>query len=453
MTVAVPAAAWILDWTPSQEVKADTWRVYWRLGGTEDPWSLYGETTDLSMALEGLPAVGIVEVALAAVVDGIEAPEERWERVSVVPGSAQDLEVVPDVSGWAVDQAEHVLAFTWAKPTAPNLRDLEVREGALWASGQVLAHLPVDAGRGETPWRWGGAAASFMAKFRSHDGRYSGTAASASLTVRQDPDWIAQGSVDEHTAGFTGTKTDTEVSGGNLRNERLPGWASITDDYTTLNREWWRPSLNNGTYVTAAVDAGVVVDERIEALLTISIVGVGTTDWRDMHCPRVPLPTQDPDTQMPGDLITSGEEVIAGRTVLIEIDTTQDDPAGTPTWDGFRRWVPGRTYRYRGVRLRLTIDDVWPFAWITVSGFTWRRRRKNLKAEQEVGVSATGGTSVTWNSPFTVAPAIAQPRVVGQPKWYVTVSSETASGCSIQVYNDSDVEQDTATVHMVAAGV
>jgi hypothetical protein len=448
-------AKWEVTWTPVAGSLADSYNVYSRHAGDLD-WVSEGSTTATRITLEIAASPRLREVGVSTVVAGLESPEDEWTTVSFTPSAVVDLTTPADVTNFNVGQSGGRVAFRWDAVNSDDLDEYEIRQGPGWNSATKVHTAPGSAHSALFSWASSGAK-NYQIKAKSKGGVWSAAAAAASITIKGDDYYPIQTTNDESTPGFTGTKTGTAVDTGALVPEALPvAYSSWTNTYSTYTHPWWWPRIPEGTYVTATVDAGAVIDDLIEVDLAVG-QGAGSTDYAEWKGQLYPELDDTADTEVVNNIdavsvyegVTSAEVLINSVDVKIEIDTAQD---GVPTWDGYRIWVPGSVYTFRQVRLRFTFGMLWPWLFPKITGLTWYTRRQNRKGEGTATVSATGGTAVTWDTTFTAAPTVTV-SVIGTTAVFATADTITVSGCNVRTWDADGVELDAGTVHVQAMGV
>lgn len=437
-----------LDITPPEGALYSEYRVYWRdrAGGE---WSSKGSTSSRTIRIADLPSSGEYEFAVVPVTNGIEAGEELWSIVEWAPERVAP-DVTPDaVTNFSAQQSGNDVILAWDEP-AQEVGWYEVRIGPTsWDLSLYETDVVAPATRCYLGIRTTGSQTYRIAAYSP--GGVRGATASATINGEANDYEQTTGTVTEAPT-FGGTKTGTEVSSSKLQltadTALASGWTAIANTYT------WPPLLGHrgtGTYVTATVDAGAVVRERIDMNLVVS--PTTPTVYADQHRYIVrPTLTAAGEATGTGDRFTSDLNFpsgapVDGIDVDIEIDTAQD---GVPTWDGYRRWCPGAVYTFRQVRLRVTLTASW---WrnLQISTMTWKRRRQNRKDEALVTVSGTGGTDVTWTTTFSAAPKVTA-TVESATAYHATVSDVTASGCKVRIFDAAGAEQASGTVHVHAMG-
>lgn len=451
-----------VDWTPTGDGSADEFNVYYRAVGVPT-WEPVGTTRASSLEFDVAKTWDTLEIGIAPVVQGIEAHEEDWTITDIRPSSLVDFDAPPDLVNFACVQDGHFIIARWDKVADPDGSYVEIRDGSSWDSAIVAFRAPVEGLSCRFGWMASGST-TYAAKVVDQHGQYSATALTATVVVQSGTYWPVQGTHDEDAGGYAGTKTDVEVVSTNLQPEALPaaytGW---TNTYTTYTHPWWWSFIPGGTYVTDAQDAGAVVDEKLDIDITHAAVDTtpAYTEWRGQLHPQFDDTENTPTALDPGEpgvyeAIHYDGGLVAGVDIGLEIDTTPDDPAAAPTWDGWRKWLPGGIYRYRGVRLRVTFNMPWPFIYPRFTGFTWYRRRLNRKQETTGTTDGSGNFDWTYEEAFTTAPVLSLgPLESGAGTTPgMRIISVTATTCRVKMFDTTDGSNMTSeTVHIIAAGV
>lgn len=431
--------------TPPEGSVIDAYAVYWRPAGSTGPWAPRGYSAVERITLDDLPTQGRYEFAVAPIVAGLEASSERWTIVDWSPESTEDF-TAPAVPGnFRAGQEGASVVLAWDQAQDPYISHVEIRMGgAAWIDGIEVARVPYP-GTSVRVGTWWTGSQTYRARTVSHQGLVS-TDVSATLDVEADSYAPVQATVDEDGGGFASTKSGTEVSSSKLRITKLPtteaGFTSAESGYTTGE---YLPHVGTGTYVTAWQDRGAVVRERVEVQCAFARES-GTII--ESMCTVPERLAADPGALSIGDRLLETGVPTAGSSIGVEIDTAQD---GVPTSDGWRVWVPGTVYLFRQYRLRFTLSSI-GFHSLEISTLKHRGRRLNRKDEVAVTVSGTGGTAVSFTTPFTAAPKVTA-TVIGTTARSAVVSSVTASGCDVRIFDDTGAEQSSGTVHVHALGV
>lgn len=213
--------------------------------------------------------------------------------------------------------------------------------------------------------------------------------------------WDSQGSVD--SLG----QIDTVVGAG--------GWGLI-DSLGGI--------VASGTYMFAgALDLGSVEKSRLTA--TIDALSFDTGDLIDYRY----------------DLIDSWESIdgdrISDTAVSLYVRTTNDNPAGTPTWSAWQRFSMG-DYEARAFQWKVVLESVSATHNIVVTGLSVDVDMPDRRESGRDIVSSVGATAITFNKPFRVAPVMgitAQNMAQGD---YFSLTPKTAAGFTITFFNASN---------------
>lgn len=436
--------------SPPEGVLATKANIYKR-GDIDEPWTYVREIDVAEGFSIDLTEEGPQEFAAAFIVNGKEQPEDLWPMNVIQTTTTTALEDIGTPANFAIRQEGPDLLCRWDAVDHPFLDSYEISMGSTINKRIVLHKAPKDATDCRFAW-WGTGAINVYIVAITSQGQRS-PPQTGGVTITNEAMMPAQGSVDEHTSGFTSTKSGVEVDGsGDLILETLPAGNAISTAGNALDWPMWGTHKDEGTYTTAWVDVGSVVTEKVEVAASFD-VDKDTPNGTDLLPPLAPR-WSGGNALRPGAPslwrhVNGSFDLVTDLGVKIEIDTAQD---GVPTSDGWRVWVPGTRYMYRQVRLRITLSCEWTFISPKITAFTWRRCRQNHKDEGEVSISSTGGTSVTFAAPFTVAPKITA-MVVGANGWVAQADNISTTGCDLRAYNAGGSEQATATVHWHALGV
>lgn len=432
--------------TPPEGALFSAYNVYFRRLGKPD-WIYLASGTGERISVEGFPTEGRFEIGVAPVVNGIEAEVEGWTITPYTPDTT-DFTAPLEVANFRAGQDRNQILLAWDPSASDQIDHYEIRHaGTDWDSAIVLDRVRAPLTTYMTGVRWTGTQ-TFRVKAVTKQGLKSSASTDVSIDVESDSYSPVQATVDEHAGGFASTKTGTEVSGGNLQITAVPATHAAATGVTHANATWlhYLHHYGSGTYTSAWVDNGAVVRERIEVDLTAAWQ---VTSWTHAAAGVMKRdPSILPGGRGLGDRITRDGYDADGVNITVEIDTAQD---ATPTPDGWRRWVPGTVYKFRQYRIRITLASI-THRNVRLTSCKHRNRRLNRKDEKSVTVSGTGGTTVTWDTPFTAAPKVAA-TVITNTDLRVVVDTITTTGCKVYVYNTAGVEQSSATVHVLALGV
>lgn len=236
---------------------------------------------------------------------------------------------------------------------------------------------------------------TYMAKFVDSSGNYSNTEAMIVTTV---PYVQALNVVDTQVEdpAFSGTMSSIRFEP--TQNAIMLTSAFMIDDVTDIdslgNFDFMGGVASTGTYTFAnTVDLGGVWPSNLTALIQTSAFDVG--NYIDQRL----------------DLIDNWQDVdgaiINDVNAQIFMRTTNDDPAGTPTWSDWRPFIVG-TYNCRAYQFKLVITTAQP----THNMYVQRLQVTIDMEDRVVNISAiqsgTGASyRVTYTEAFFAAPAVA----------------------------------------------
>lgn len=181
--------------------------------------------------------------------------------------------------------------------------------------------------------------------------------------------------------------------------------------------------VSDGTYQFASTfDLGVVEKSRLTA--TIDALSFDTGDLIDFRY----------------DLIDSWESIDGGRindtAVMLYVRTTNDDPAGSPTWTEWQRFSMG-DYEMRACQWKVELASGSSTHNVVVTGLTVS---VDMPDRRESGKNITSGAAalpIVFGKPFRVDPVLgitAQNMAQGD---YFSITGKTATGFTITFFNAS----------------
>ena len=332
------------------------------------------------------------------------------------------LSAIPaDPTGFVSKVTDSGILFTWNTPT-----DLDVVSGGTteiryvrndvvvpkWEIAQTIvnnisgstttATLPIAPGY-------------YLIKHIDSSGNACANAAQL-LNSFVGPDYNAITTITEDPT-FAGTKTNCTVVGSNL--ELDAGVLSMTYLF------------NN------SIDLGSVENIRLVPSLT-ALITDGVTVVADYD---------------PVASVTRFAGPIVDASVTFEVRTTDDDPAGTPTWSDWETFTVGN-YRQRAFEFRITAVVASTTYTVEISGLSLTADKADVTKR---GTSSTtgGNTTVTFDTPFYGGIGGTDVPYVG----LATVGATSGSGADIVsvsatgfVYSVSGGGGGTETINWVAVG-
>lgn len=237
------------------------------------------------------------------------------------------------------------------------IRHTPATSGATWSDGIVVREFNGDAVEGRVPMMAG----TYMLKFKDSTGNWSDGMASFVPSEAMLTGYSTAGTSTQHS-GFTGTKTGCAVIDGTLQ---IAG-TTLIDDMADLIDDW--PKLDGLGGIAAAasyafdtyMDLATVAARRFDA--TITAVAFDTGDLID---DRTALIDDWDDFDGNGD--------INDCDATLWISTTDDDPAGSPTWGAWTPFFVGE-FVCRAARFRFDMVSGNPTHTLAVSALSVRAR-------------------------------------------------------------------------------
>lgn len=314
-----------MSWLASPDAQAVNYQPEYRLAAATT-WTVLPLVRGLSVDIEDL-AAGTYRFRVRAINRIGAASQYSIETAAEIYG----LTAAPsDVTGFSVIKTSGVGIAQWT--VHPDLdvqingaiviRHSPLTSGATWVDGVIVEEFPGGLISGIVPLITG----TYMAKARDSSGNYSATMVDFVATEGMITGFTTADTVTEHT-GFTGTKTNVVLDGG------LGGIQLDTGDLT-------------GTYEFANVlDATTVATRRFESDITAQ----SYDDSVNIDSIAELIDTWGP--------IDGGE--VNDCDVTLYAATTDDDPAGTPTWGS---WTPFfvADFTCRGAKFKLDFVRVDP---------------------------------------------------------------------------------------------
>jgi predicted phage tail protein len=351
-------------------------------------WQFKGETTGESFQIIG----GLVdgEAYRIAVCSVSDFGQENAIAVSPIAYLTLVGKSAPpsDVTTFLVNQSRDRLYFGWGSITDVDLAGYEIRYGASWGAGSVIATGISQTSLIILDFRTG-ADQSFWIKAIDTTGNYSLNAKEAVITIDNIPFTNIIESYSEQT-GWAGTKSDLSKVGDNLEIDA----GHLSGTYETPAR-----NLGYGATFKIGIDS-VVVD--------------GSADRR----------FDDDETSRFNDNETSrwsGEEVTGA--VSFEIKTSEDNV----TWTAYGAWQAGDyTCKYFQIKMTLTRSDEGKV--IQCSALDYYADLPDVDEFGDDAVADAGtGKTVTFTKTFHIEPVVNINVTSGDGIYYKTTSKDTTS--------------------------
>ena len=242
---------------------------------------------------------------------------------------------------------------------------------------------------------------------------------------------------------FTGTKTDVVAVDNSLILDTTTNFDDVTGDFDDAEGLFDGGGGNvasSGTYeFDTYVDLGAVYTSHITANVSVTRV-----DYLTLFDSAEGL-FDDREGDFDGDV-----QPFDDTNVELQVATTDDDPAGTPTYSAFRRFIVG-DYKARALKFRaiLTSTDAQATPKVTALSVTVDMPDRTI-GESDIA-SGAGAKAITFAPAFKDLQGLgisAQNLSSGD---YYVITSKSASGFTITFYNSSDTAVDR-TFDYVAKG-
>lgn len=181
--------------------------------------------------------------------------------------------------------------------------------------------------------------------------------------------------------------------------------------------------VDSGTYTFAgSLDLGTVEKSRLTA--TIDAVSFDTGDLIDYRY----------------DFIDSWESIDGNRindtAVSLYVRTTEDDPAGAPTWSAWQRFSMG-DYEARAFQWKVVLESASATHNVLVTGLSVGVDMPDRREYARDVVSAAGPQAVTFGKPFRIVPAIGITAQNMNQGDYFTVTGKVASGFTVNFFTSA----------------
>lgn len=332
---------------------------------------------------------------------------------------------VSGVSLLPIDQSSAILS--WNRATELDvllggktlIRHSSLTTGAQWKDAQEIV---VAAAGNQTQKIVPLLEGTYLIKFEDDGGRQSPAPGS------QDSDWnntrvttnlpapqerLVVGSIDEHTANFTGSKTNT-VYDSALDALTL----TVTNNATATSGEYL---FSNSIDLTQAYDVNLRKTLKASNFILNSL-------WDDR--------TDLIDTWGYIDAIGGLTEATACNAALY-VRATNDDPAGSPTWSAYKEFsnvlITGRAFQFKAI---LTSNDTNQNIAITQLGATLELQGRT----ESISTPVTTGSSqytVSFTNPFKNTPQVVVTPTTQQSGDFFELANISRTGFQVTFKNGS----------------
>lgn len=282
-------------------------------------------------------------------------------------------------------------------------------------------------------------AGTYMAKFVDSSGVYS---VSESLIETTVPESLALNvvTVQEEDPGFTGVKTGMIVD--SVNHALCLASTELVDDYILVDSigDWDFPGLivAAGQYdFSTTIDLSGVWPTNITSLVQLQAYNLGNV-WDARLSPM------DGWDDIDGGAITDVDATLYVRT-------TNDNPAGTPTWTDWKRIHAG-SYAARAFQFRLICTSGSPDHNLRIKQLQVTLDLDDRVVEQSGLVSGVGTTyRVNYAEPFYAEPAVSITANALSSGDYFTISNSSATGFDV-VFKNAGGSTVSRTFNFIAKG-
>ena len=250
--------------------------------------------------------------------------------------------------------------------------------------------------------------------------------------------------LDQHTA-FAGTKTNCAVTDDQLVLNTDANFDSATglfDDATGFfdGGGTGIDQQQTGTYeFDSVIDLGAVYNSRVTSRIVTSRI-----DFEDLFDTATGN-FDDRAGLFDGDPLTLGD-----TNVELQVSTTDGDPAGSPTFTSYQRFVSG-TYKARAFRFKAILSTSNPASTPAISELSVTVDMPDLVIADNDIASGAGSKVITFVPAFKVLKGIGVAAGNLQSGDYYAITSKSATGFTITFYDSSDTAVDR-TFDYVARG-
>ena len=250
--------------------------------------------------------------------------------------------------------------------------------------------------------------------------------------------------LNQHTA-FAGTKTNCAVSDDKLILNTDANFDSATglfDDATGFF-DGGGTSIDQqqtGTYeFDSVIDLSAVYNSRVTSRIVTSRI-----DFEDL------FDTATGNFDDRAGLFDGDPLALGDTNVELQVSTTDGDPAGSPTWSAYQRFVSG-TYKARAFRFRAILSTTNPSSTPAVSELSVTVDMPDLVIADNDIASGAGSKVITFVPAFKVLKGIGVAAGNLQSGDYYAITSKSATGFTITFYDSTDTAVDR-TFDYVARG-
>lgn len=331
------------------------------------------------------------------------------------PGDVQNFSLIPS-SGMAYLSWDSANDLDVLVGGTVRIRWTPKTTGQSWNDGvDILPAMSGNQRNAQAPMLAG----TYMAKFVDATGNPSTGAAMITTTAADIMSFNIVQTLNEHPT-FTGTKTNCSVSSGDLVINTSAGQVLPAATYLFAN----------------AVDLGAVYTSRISAY--IEARGFSLSDLIDNRIQLI-------DTWADFD-----GAAIESVTALLYMRTTNDNPAGTPTWTPWKPFFVGE-YKARAYQFKLELTSGNYDHNIAVSNLSVTVDMPDRVESRQGLVSGAASFRVNYLEGFRVIPSISVTANNMASGDYYTITNSSATGFDI-IFRDSTGAAVSRTFDVMAKG-
>lgn len=318
-----------------------------------------------------------------------------------------------DVSNFSVNIVGEQADMIWTPVTDTDLSHYIIRHsplttGATYNNSRTLAKkVSRPANTAIVPALTG----TYFIKAVDKFGNESANAASSVALVDAVFGFNFVDDIDEHPA-FSGTKTTCLVIDDKLQLDTSILFDSATgdfDDATGLFDGGGGNVATSGQYDTANyIDLGAVHTTKLTPKLRVTQLS--------QH---------------------SGTPTSGATDVDVFVSSTEDDPAGSPTWSAYRLLTNG-SYKGRAFRFRVGLNTTQADETPAIEEMTFETNLPTRTESDNDITSGTGAKAITFDTAFHTLKAVSISVGNMQSGDYYAITSKSATGFTINFYDSSD---------------
>lgn len=336
----------VVTWGASTSPFVDTYQLEVRMVGAEE-WTVHPRTGALRMTVDDITP-GTYDFRVKAISQRGVSSSYATTRREIFALSGRPA----DVTGLTLQAIASLALLRWTRHP-----DLDVRLGGRihirhsediatpsWEdSYSVTDPVPGDNTLVLVPLKAG----TYLVRAEDSSGNLAAAAATVIASDASAFAWADVGTPVQEDPSFSGTKSGTVLDGSVLKLSGSGFWDTVADVDSIANVDGLGGFTGSGTYEFAAgIDLTTVKNVRLVATLAMETIESATLI--------------DSRTELIDDwLDVDGPSAGGVGDAVLEFRQTNDNPAGSPTWSGWRRLAltADATARAFQFRLTLTVSD------------------------------------------------------------------------------------------------